>query len=60
MNNEDRAKAVSDFLKWLEDYTYYEVGEDVQSDYGDGESMFHNVSKSSLIEQYRDYLYGGY
>ena len=55
MNNTERLKAVEDFLYWLESGTYYEIGKDVQSDYGDGESNFYRISAESLIKEYKDF-----
>lgn len=57
MNKEDKIKAVSEFLAWLEEHTYYEVGEEVYSDYGDGESTFHRCNNESLITEFRDWIY---
>lgn len=56
MNTEDRLKAVKEFLIWVENNTHYEIGEDVQSDYGDGESNFYSVAMKTLLDEYKDNL----
>lgn len=52
--NEESIKAVVEFLNWIENNTYYEIGEDIQSDYGDGESYFHRINLASLVKEYRE------
>ena len=52
--NEELIKAVVEFLNWIENNTYYEIGEDIQSDYGDGESYFHRVDLVALVKEYRE------
>ena len=52
----EQIKAVEDFLDWLENNTYYEIGENIQSDYGDGESYFHRVDSEALLKEYKDSL----
>lgn len=59
MNKEDKVNAVVEFLKWLEDYTCYEVGEEVYSDYGDGESTFHRCNNEILIAEFRNWICEG-
>lgn len=54
MNIKEHITSVEDFLYWLESKTNYEIGEDIQSDYGDGESYFHSVDTDSLMKQYKE------
>lgn len=54
MINDQQIKAVQDFLDWIENNTYYEIGEDVQSDYGDGESNFYSVDMKTLLKEYKE------
>lgn len=54
MVNDKSIKAIVEFLNWIENNTYYEIGEDIQSDYGDGESYFHRIDLVSLVKEYRE------
>lgn len=56
MDSTERLQAVEDFLDWLESETYYEIGQDVQSDYGDGESNFYSIGAESLLKEYKESL----
>ena len=51
---EDQLKAVQDFLYWLDSTTYYELGKDIQSDYGDGESYFNRIDSEALLKEYKN------
>lgn len=54
MTNEERFRVVEEFLLWVEEETYYEIGKDVQSDYGDGESNFYSIEMSALLKEYKE------
>lgn len=56
MNNDQQIKSVQEFLSWIENNTYYEIGTDVQSDYGDGESSFYSVDMKTLLKEYKESL----
>jgi len=56
MSVEDQIQAVQGFLIWIENNTHYEIGEDAQSDYGDGESNFYSVDMKTLLNEYKDSL----
>lgn len=52
--SEQHLRAIEDFLEWLDSSTYYEIGEDIQSDYGDGESYFHRIDSEALLKEYKE------
>lgn len=53
---EDKIKIVTEFLDWLEEYTYYEIAESEYSDYGDGELTFHGISNERLVAEFKNWI----
>lgn len=51
---QSKFQAIEEFLLWLDNETYYEVGEDVQSNYDNGDSTFYRVSSKALLQKYKD------
>ena len=55
MKKENKLQVVCEFLEWL-DENRYEIGEDCQSDYGDGQSTFYARDIDLIYEDFSKYL----
>lgn len=56
MNILTKITCIKDFFNWLDENSYAELTEYVQSSYGDGDDYHHVVDTESIIDQYKNYL----